>query len=258
MGLKTGKWSPSEVEFLITHKEMDYADIAKKLGRKRHSVEYQALKMGLRKRKEFTSRELEVLRKMYLTHPKEEILKRVNHSWECIVHKMGELKIYRGPLRPSLDKLPNLKLDEKDKVWLTCAIDCEGSVGVSYSVRASRPNRTTFYFPFISVNNTKKAFLSHFRKLVGCTHKKIRIENKRYENRKNVYQLDITSAPWIYALLKQIRPYFIIKGKQADLVMEFIEIIDNIKRNNNGRIVYTERVHEIYRELKRLNKRGKV
>ena len=65
------------------------------------------------------------------------------------------------------------------------------------------------------------------------------------------------SASIIYAVLKQIRPYFIIKGKQADLVMEFIEIIDDIKRNNDGRIAYTERVHEIYKELKKLNKKGK-
>jgi hypothetical protein len=258
MGLKL-KPTKEELEELYWQKKLNLKEIGQMFGVCSTTILNWMKTYGVQRRKQpYSDQELKILKQMYPTSTKEEILAKVNRPWEAIVRKMGELKIYRGSLRPSLDKLPNLKLDEKDKVWLACAIDCEGSVGVSYSVRASKPNRTTFYFPFISVNNTKKVFLNHFRKLVGCAYKKIKIENKRYENRKNLYQLDMASAPWIYALLKQIRPYFIIKGKQADLVMEFIEIIDNIKRNNNGRIVYTERVHEIYRELKRLNKRGKV
>lgn len=250
MGLKTGRWTSSEIDFLRINKRMSYVDIAEKLGKKYHSVLYQALKLGLRKKRRWSHKELEFLKEIYPTGQKKQILTEIKRTWEATVKRAGDLGIYRGALLPPLEQLPDLVLDEKSKVWIACAIDCEASLGLSLTKRG-------FYNPYISINNTKKALLNHFRKLVGCIHKTIRLQDKRYENRKNIYQFDMGSAPWIYVLLKQIRPYFVIKRKQADLVVEFIEILDGIKRNNNGRIAYTERVHEIYGELKKLNRKGK-
>jgi hypothetical protein len=250
MGLKTGRWTSSEIDFLHINKRMSYVDIAERLGRKYHSVLHQALKLGLRKKRRWSHKELELLKEIYPTGQKKRILREIKRTWEATVKRAADLGIYRGALLSPLEKLPNLVLNEKSKVWIACAIDCEGSLGLGLTKRG-------FYYPYISINNTKRALLNHFRKLVGCIHKTIRFDNKRCENRKNIYQLDMGSAPWIYALLRQIRPYFIIKGKQADLVLEFIEILDNIKRNNNGKIAYTERVHEIYGALKKLNKKGK-
>lgn len=250
MGLKSGRWASSDVDFLLTNREMSYVDIAEKLGRKYYSVVHQASKLGLRKNRRWTAKELQLLREIYPLGLKEEIVERMDRTWEAIINKAGDLKTYRGALLSPLQKLPNLSLDVKSKVWIACAIDCEGSLGLELTKRG-------YYYPFISINNTKKKLLKHFRKLVTQRGKTIRLNTKRDKNRKNIYEFDMGSMPWIYALLKEIRPYFIIKGTQADLIIEFIEILDKIKRANYGRVVYTKRQHEIYREIKKLNKKGK-
>lgn len=244
------KWSDEEQAFLLANnKELTYVDIAKNLGRNYHSVLHQALKSGLIKKKQWSSEDIKLLREIYSHSSKEEILQKVNRTWGAIMKRSGELKIRRS-LLPPLDKLPTFVLDEGSKIWLACAIDCEGSIGLGKA-------KGRFYNPSISIDNTNEDFLKHFRKLVTCTHKVISLDSKRYENRKNIYKFDMASMPWVYVLLTQIRPYFIIKGQQADLLIEFIEIIDEIKRNNDGRIVYPKRVHEIYDQLKKLNKKGK-
>lgn len=249
--LKVGRWNEDEEFLLANHEKLTYIDIAEKLGRKYHSVLHQALKLGLRKRNAWTVQDNQLIFDLFPNAPKEEILDKMDRTWGAIIKRAAELKVRRGALLPPLEKTVHLSLSEKDKVWVACAIDCEGSLGVALTKRG-------FYNPFISINNTKRELVQHFRTLIGCLNKHIQlVTRKEIDPRKNVYAFHLGSASLIYHLLCQIRPYLIIKGQQADLVIEFIESIDAMKKQNGGRISYTERHHEIYQELKALNRKGK-
>lgn len=249
--LKVGRWNEDEEFLLANHEKLTYVDIAEKLNRKYHSVLHQALKLGLRKKQTWTIQEDQILFDMFSNAPREEISGKMNRTWGAIIKRATELKVRRGALLPPLEKTVHLSLQEKDKVWLACAIDCEGSLGIALF-------KKHFYCPFISINNTKRELLERFRSLVNRPEKAIRLSTRKQgDPRKDIYIFDIQSASLIYRLLGQIRSHLIVKGRQADLVMEFIKLVDAVKKENDGRVNYSTRHHEIYQELKALNRKGK-
>lgn len=97
---------------------------------------------------------------------------------------------------------------EIEKVWLACAIDTDGWIGI-----AKTPYGLT---PRIRIYNTHLGFVQHAAKLI---HRKIKIDirvtNHPNGSRKPCYRVDISGKPCV-SILKEILPYLIIKKERAN------------------------------------------
>lgn len=141
-----------------------------------------------------------------------------------------------------------IDLTLEQSAYIAGMIDGEGSVGVWRETR--RGNKSGYrYKGVVEVYNTDTRVL-HFLKDVCGGY----IAKKRKASKKN-------KASWKWActqtkiseLLKQVRPYMILKGEQADIVLKFREIMDNAPRRASAS---HEHFEELYQMTKKLNRRG--
>jgi len=150
-------------------------------------------------------------------------------------------------LKDPLSNLPKLNLSDLDRVWLACAIDTEGTITLGKNKRD-----TTFIpfriFPLINISNKNLEFMEKFRNLVGGRY----VISKG----KSAYDLAINSESRVYAILKEIVDFLIIKKEQAQLVMKFIELkaqlVKECKKKNKP-FWYTEEMLKIFKEVRELN-----
>jgi len=115
---------------------------------------------------------------------------------------------------------------EIEKVWLACAIDTDGWIGI-----AKTPYGLT---PRVRIYNTHLGFIQYAAELL---HRKIktdiRVTNHPNGSKKPCYRVDISGKPCVN-ILKAILPYLIIKKEIAE---EAIELEPNL---------YTRTEHILY------------
>lgn len=162
-----------------------------------------------------------------------------------------ELQVHSRPL----SRLPNIEYSESDGKWIACAIDTEGSIMLNRK-EDDRCYNGYYYKVYISISNTNTDWLNEIARLTRYSGRKDYgskiIQDKRQW--KTVFKYTISSMPTVYTILKQILQWFIIKKEQALLAIEFIEEQDKVW-NHKG-FAYTERQHQIYEKMKKLNHRG--
>lgn len=211
-------------------------------------------------RPDWKTEEIQVLRELFCQVAKEEILSRLpRRTWSGISHKAAYLKIRRRR-HGTLEEVPKLKLSEVQKTWLACAIDAEGAVGLS-AIPQKRANKqkVRVYKPHVQVGNTYFQFIEHFKELLYKRLKIIELDHSG-KNQKNVYLYSIFSMPEVYSVLKTISPYLIIKKKQAELVLKWIELEDERMRRTyfGDPLQYSDEQKEIWKALMVLNHRGRI
>jgi len=136
-----------------------------------------------------------------------------------------------------------------DAVWLACAIDGEGGVELDKDNR-----RPSVLLPEVIVHNTCIEFIEE-----ACRIMQTKIEAKPRsvayykEEWKTGYFTRTRKQRKIKEILELTLPFMIVKKKQAELLLEWVNIRINL---HNGKS-HLERETEIYYELKELNKRGR-
>jgi len=209
--------------------------------------------MGLKRKDAWTEEEDEVLRELYPrfdTSNRDEILSKINRTWGAIRRRAKQLGLSRGNYIPPLERLPPFNPSKEERVWLACAIDCEGTITIS---RRKRLDLALGYhlLPFVSFCNSHRGIVRTFRNL---TFQNLRVEAQLRPPWKTKYAVNIRRQPQIYAFLKAIRDFLIVKQRQADLVIEFIEIENSrLTLKQKYRHQYTERQLEIVEEVWKLN-----
>jgi hypothetical protein len=169
-------------------------------------------------------------------------------TWYAIKRRAKQLGLFRGFYIPPLDRAPKLDMSETDRVWIACAIDCEGHI----SLYKSSKN----FLPRIGFCNSNRDIVEEFIRKISPKIKLRVIERSKVNRRwADKYYVHIFDMGLNYSLLKEIRPYLIVKKKQADLVMEFIEVRDKQlrKRTLYDRINYDPRLSKIVEEVRKLN-----
>lgn len=219
----------------------------------------QHLGLQLRQPLPFTEEEDTAIREVYMkSKAYGEIMKglgrlSLRHSVETLKQRAGTLGVRRLTSHlPPFDRLPVLRLSEAEKSWLACAIDAEGTISVHK--RGSR-----YFSAAIIIGNTNREFLDFFLKLTGTSHRRLTVDRDKTKRCKDCFKTEIRDMPRVFAVLETIRPYLIIKRQQADLLIRFIRIQDEMirqKRTNKQKMLQTPEQLEIVAQMRRLNQKG--
>ena len=255
-------WTEEEKNILVKgYKNDNKAEIMKKLPNRTWSgIKNEAWKLSLQRmnKRHWTKEEDKILKSNFNKIKKEYILKLLpKKTWSAIrnhAYKLNLILPERKMInyKPPLDRVNKLNISEKYKFWLAACIDGEGTLGM---LKATRDDKTS-YLPYFSIGNTNKEFVKTFKERAKTDHIKIYKKKTGYTN--DYYKLETQNLGYVYSISKCLKKYLIVKKKQAELLIEFIEIEDALIRNAGwrGKINYTSRQQKIFKTIRKLNKRG--
>lgn len=107
-------------------------------------------------------------------------------------------------------------MSESDKIWIACALDCEGTIGFLAN------GKTNHLHPNIDFSSTDIDMVTHFKELVGINTIYCEKNGNRL-SKTPVYRFKVIRIQMARDLLRQIIPYLISKKKKAICVLEFCE-----------------------------------
>lgn len=146
-------------------------------------------------------------------------------------------------------------LSVAEAAYLAGIIDGEGTITVSRKKDHNGMRGGYAYRPYVAVANTNILVLEWCRRVTGIG--RVGVSGSRHGPRqKQGYRWQLWSQK-AGQLLRAIRPYLVIKIKQADILILMIESArDGVGRDG---LTTTERQFQIetYETLKLLNKRGR-
>ena len=105
------------------------------------------------------------------------------------------------------------EINELEKVWLACAIDTEGYIGL-------RPHHKG-YRVLIQVTNTSAQFMDRLWRMTEVGKLYTRLPRK--QERKIIYVWQIHKLDDCLQILKSIQPYLIIKQEQATNMLLYLK-----------------------------------
>lgn len=135
------------------------------------------------------------------------------------------------------------KMSDFDKGYMAGMIDGEGTI------RLEKDKRGCLH-PRVSVANTNQDTLRKLQEMTGIGGFYIR-EN-RGTNWKAVWMWNVNGIVDTKALLIQLKDCFIVKKRQAELLLKFMEIY--LSSPSYGEV--TPEMREIDKEMRQLNRRG--
>lgn len=114
-------------------------------------------------------------------------------------------------------------MKEKDKVWLACAIDCEGTIGYYKGGRLA--DGEARYHVRCWVANMNRSFVAKCAQLMGT---KVLAQVKKAKGQRtqgSTYTLYAASVSHLkaYKVIKAILPYLIIKAEKAQVLCDAYE-----------------------------------
>lgn len=110
-------------------------------------------------------------------------------------------------------------LSEIDRVWLACAIDCDGHVGMKLQKQIKKGKTYEYVIPIFGFSNTSHPLTSRFGEIINTKVHSMK-EGKPYDH-KRTNTCATHSTQKVYDLLVQIMPYIIAKRKRAEYVLAF-------------------------------------
>ena len=137
------------------------------------------------------------------------------------------------------------KLIPSDAKWLAGVLDCEGWIGMcrNYRKGGNAEGWSTFYCG-ITVGNTNRILITHLLKLTGVGY------YSRFDIKDGVRKVrhawDVRRRQDVRDVLTSVRPYLILKGKQAQLILSLPKEFKHIPLKRE----------KVYWQLRTLNKKG--
>lgn len=120
----------------------------------------------------------------------------------------------------------------EESVWLACAIDTDGHVGIKHQKQVRKTQYGIYYYnyylPQIGFGNTHKGITERFACLIDAKVSRSSPPAKKEWKRKyNTVTFDTIK---IKTILEEIIPYLIVKQERGKLVLEFC----NYRLSNPG------------------------
>ncbi|MFH1726221.1 MAG: LAGLIDADG family homing endonuclease [Elusimicrobiota bacterium] len=101
---------------------------------------------------------------------------------------------------------------ETDKAYLAGLIDGEGTITLT------RHHRNQFPQPRVSISNNSLELLEWVRERLGCGNIIRRSPRKEHHGKSYVWQVQLAGSA--LKVLREIRPYLVLKRRHADLLLE--------------------------------------
>lgn len=140
------------------------------------------------------------------------------------------------------------------KAWLAGFIDGEGYIGL---VKQIKPTGGLRYHPQFVITSTDKKILDEILLLIPIAKWAFL---RRTEGHKLGFQLKIVKYEHLREFLELIKPYLRLKYRQAELIIRFCKLRNEIKiitgRGSKGKTSFGIMDEQIFNELSNLNKRG--
>lgn len=146
-----------------------------------------------------------------------------------------------------------------ERGYISGIIDGEGYLGINRIKRKSN-FRGFVYRPTLEIGNVDPQLVEYLSNITGCgftggPYSK-RSKNRDRSNERPYYKYVVYSRP-LRDLLKILLPYLLLKRRQAEIIIEFQSLMDDLYYNRKGnKLRHEDRLTELCGELHRLNKRG--
>jgi hypothetical protein len=141
--------------------------------------------------------------------------------------------------------------------WLAGIADGEGHLSLkSYRGRQGQPCVQGVF----TVGNTNLDLMIEVRRIVaGLTGEKRTLYlQKRHDQAKDLWSIQVLSMRGLKLCCEAMLPYLVAKKRQAEIILEFVQIgrsYGNIRTGRNVNI--SQRRHPLLLEIRALNRRGK-
>jgi len=139
-------------------------------------------------------------------------------------------------------------MEEKVKAYIAGIIDGEGCLSIVGNLKRLRP--------IVEISNCNKDLINWLLK----NFKDFTVYNSKYIDSRNIkykpqFRIVLNTYDSIFRLLNEIKPYLVIKSKQADIIIKFIE--SRFKRLEKGYHSHISKEEIKFRnKIQKLNKKG--
>jgi hypothetical protein len=148
--------------------------------------------------------------------------------------------------------------DRERHIWLAAWVDAEGNISMDRR-QGERYRNRSFWLPYVAIVNTSPAAVGMLQSVTGGT---VRMEQRRKAGWRDRYVVYVSPGK-CRILLPAIRPFLVVKQRQADLVIEALQLLEENRRwAGGGKAQYRERIDanfvqlsQIHAELRALNRR---
>jgi hypothetical protein len=149
--------------------------------------------------------------------------------------------------------------DRERYIWLAAWVDTEGNISIARREGEKYRNRS-FWLPYIAIANTSLEAVAVLQSVTGGTVRTVQRRKEGWRDRHTVY----VSPAKCRVLLPAIRPFLVVKQRQADLIIEALHLLeDNRRWAGGGKAQYRDRIDanfarlsQIHQEMRGLNRRG--
>lgn len=198
----------------------------------------------------WTALEYEFVKANYSTKTDDWLGSALKRSRDQIMH-FRHRHGFAHPPKHNFSHVRKITLSETDRLWLGCATDCEGSIGIQ-QISPNTRNHNRAYVPYLLFTNTDRLLAEKYASILQMSINHRELPNPNW---KPAYRIVLQQREAVRNVLCQIHPYLIAKRKHAELVIEFIDsrISHETDFKWQQRIPYTERELEIFNEVRTLN-----
>jgi len=240
-----GRLSRSELEKLLPSRTWD-------------AITSYALILGLSTSiKRWTEKENNILKENYATMPKEDLSKLLpNRTWDAIQVRAEHKLCLRRQIASWADSKAYLNVSDFQLGYLAGIVDGEGCITLVADRRRGN------YRPLVYVCNMNEEVIKYVNAVLN-PFGRLKVHDYRRGKKKPIHSVTINRYHDAYIVLSKLIPYLKGKRRQAELILEFINMRrfwrKEIVRDEKGRIVATrswqrtKREDEIYQEVHTLN-----
>jgi transposase len=253
MGLSVAYWTNDEIKFLKeNYEKMEKDELAKRLGRTRKALIVKMCRLRHGKAsngREFAPPRKELLEQLYLVEKNTpfEIAKKFKVSSSTV---RRWLSCYGIPIRRPYTSNVKADLSETEKAYLAGYLDGDGTITVNIDKRSKARRKYGVHYD-VSLISKNKEFIKKLQEMVGGNVRSFIYEDSR--DKKKGYKLGFTNQASALAFLEAVSPYLILKKKQAELMVKFLEDRLNARRLKGNAAIISEESWKIIEEIRRLN-----
>ncbi len=122
-------------------------------------------------------------------------------------------------------------ITEIEKSYIAGLVDGEGTIGI-YPYKSPKNIYVYFFRPMIAISMTSERPILWCYNTTGLGSNRNQLSDY---GQKKLYRWQVGGELECISLIEAIKPYLLVKDEQANLLLEFFELKDEIRRTRNSR-----------------------